>query len=310
MKIKKIILINVFPVLCFSQSFLLPENDQFYTIVPKDAEAEKVSSGYLFTEGPVWDKVNQCLYFSDIPANIIYKLNEFNEKSIYHTPSGNSNGLTFDRENHLIVCDQFNKRVAKLKHGKLHTIVSKFEGKTFNSPNDVVMRKNGSFYFSDPPYGHFQYNKDSKMQINYTGLYFYDHHKCTLIDSTLIRANGVCLSPDEKKLYVAQSEFNWLWKEYILNENGTVKSSKIFFESDKITGNPDGIKVDEKGFIYATGNNGIVIFSPEGKMLGTIVITENPSNLAWGGKDLDYLYITAQKSIYKIKLNTKGFLHY
>ncbi len=298
------------PLLVFCQSFLIPESDEFFSIVPKETEVIFVTTGHKFNEGPVWDVDNKCLYYSDIPANTIFKITEMGEKSTFLIPSGNSNGLTFDRNKHLVVCDQFNKRVARLKHGKLHTIVSKYEDKSFNSPNDVVMRKDGSLYFTDPPYGHYQFFKDTPRQISFTGVYFFNHHKCTLIDSTLIRANGICLSPDETKLYVAQSEFNWLWKVYHLDANGNVISSKIFYQSDKITGNPDGIKVDINGYIYATGNNGIVIFNPNGTLLGTIVVPENPSNLAWGGTNLDYLYVTTPRSVYKIKLQTKGFLHY
>lgn len=294
----------------FSQSVFKPETDEFYKIVPKDGMVEQVASGHIFTEGPVWDRVNNCLYYSDIPANTIFKLTELGEKTVHHIPSGNSNGLTFDKHGHLVVCDQFNKRVATLKHGKLHNIINKFEGKTFNSPNDVVMRSNGDFYFTDPPYGHNQFNGKTTRQMNYSGVYFHKHHKTILIDSSLVRPNGICLSPDEKKLYVAQSEFDWLWKVYDLDTNGMVKSSKIFHKSDKITGNPDGIKVDVNGYVYATGNHGVVIFTPDGKLLGTIIMLENTSNLAWGGQNLDYLYITADKYVYRIKLNTKGFVHY
>lgn len=308
MKLMKFLILT--PLLLFSQTFLVPETEQFYTLIVKGTQAELVTSGHKFNEGPVWDKVNNCLYFSDIPANTIYKLTESGEKSVFLIPSANSNGLTIDKGNHLIVCDQFNKRIARLKHGKLHTLVSKYEGKSFNSPNDVVMRKDGALYFTDPPYGHFQFHKNTDRELNFTGVFFYNYHKCTLVDSTLIRANGICLSPDEKKLYVAQSEFNWLWKVYDLDKNGAILKSKIFYQSDKITGNPDGIKVDINGLIYATGNNGVVIFSPSGTFIGTIVLPENPSNLAWGGSKLNYLYVTTARSVYKIKLNTTGYLNY
>jgi gluconolactonase len=298
-------LLSVLPV----AAQLIPQSVDFWKIVPKDVKVNKLISDFKFTEGPLWNKKENFLIFSDIPANKIYKVLENGRFEVYISPSENSNGLTYDAEGNLLICEQKTKSVAKIssKTGKKEILASRYEGKTFNSPNDIVCKKDGSFFFSDPPYGHMQFNAEQPRDMNYTGVYYVSKGKITLIDSSLVRANGVCLSPDEKTLYVAQSEFKYLFKSYQLDESGKVLSSKIFFEGDDITGNPDGIKVDVEGNVYFTANNGIMIFNKDGKWLGTIKTPENPANLAWGGKDFKTLFVTCQGSIYTVKLNIKGF---
>lgn len=295
---------NVTPV----PDFVIIKDPAFKKILPKNIAVEKVSTGYLFTEGPVWNKKENYLLFSDIPANIIFKLTSNGKSEVYKKPSQNSNGLTYDPKGRLVVCEQYTKRINRFNEDGSNTVLAdKFEGKTFNSPNDIVFKKNGSFFFTDPPYGHMQFNGDKPQELSFTGVYFVKNNKVTLVDSTLIRANGVALSPDESKLYVAQSEFKWLWKIYNLDKEGKVLSTSMLMEGSEITGNPDGIKVDIEGNIYCTGNNGVVVFSKEGTYLGTIKTPENPANLAWGDKDFKSLYVTAQKSVYRIKLNIKGY---
>lgn len=286
------------------------KDESFWKLVPKNVKIEKVSTGYKFTEGPVWNR-SGFLLFSDIPANTIYKLTPDGKSEVYRKPSQNSNGLTYSPKGDLVVCEQFTKRVAAIdKNGKTTVLADNFEGKKFNSPNDIVFKKDGSFFFSDPPYGHMQFNGEKPRDLNFTGIYYVKNGKASLIDSTLIRGNGVCLSPDEKTLYVAQSEFYWLWKAYTIGDNGKVLSSRILLEGTEIKGNPDGIKVDTDGNIYCTGNNGLVIFNKEGKCLGSIRLPENTANLAWGDADLQSLYFTAQTSVYRIRVNAKGHLAY
>lgn len=284
-------------------------NGKFWKIFEPNVAIEKVATGFIFTEGPVWNP-SGFLLFSDIPANTIYKLQN-KETSVYKQPSYNSNGLTYTPNLNLIVCEQKTKQVVEVTSEKtFNVLASDFEGKTFNSPNDVVIRKSGGIYFTDPPYGHFNYFSDVKPELSFTGVYFTQNGKTILIDSTLKRANGICLSPNEKTLYVAQSEFDWLWKAYKLDKEGKVKSSKILYKGSAITGNPDGVKVDVDGNIYCTANHGIVVFNKKGKLLGEIRLPENTSNLTWGDSDLKTLYITAASSVYKIKTKKKGYLSY
>lgn len=293
------------------ESIFTVKDDAFWSIVPKDLQVEQVASGYKFTEGPVWHK-DGFLLFSDIPANIIYKLTPEGKSSVYITPSGNSNGLTFDKNGNLVACEHSGRRVSMYdkKTGGLKVLTDKINGKKLNSPNDVVFRKSGDYYFTDPPYGLKKHDNDSTKELKINGVYLVKNGTPILIDSTLKRPNGVALSPDEKILYVAQSEFTWLWKVYQLNDEGLPVSSSIMMQQPEITGNPDGVKVDVEGNIYCSGNHGVVIFDKTGKYLGSIKLPENTANLCFGDKDLQSLYVTAQKSIYRIKLKKKGHLAY
>ncbi len=290
--------------------FITIKDDKLWDFIAKDLKIDKVSSGYQFVEGPVWHK-DGFLLFSDIPANIIFKLTTEGKSSVYITPSGNSNGLSIDKLGNLVACEHFGRRLVSYdSQGKLTVLLDKIDGKRISSPNDVVFKKDGSFFFTDPPYGLKNNDKDSLKELKSNGVYYVKEGKTTVIDSTLKRPNGVALSPDEKTLYVAQSEFGWLWKAYQLNEDGKVKSSQVLMEEPEILGNPDGIKVDVEGNIYCSGNGGVVILDKTGKHLGTIKLPENPANLAFGDKDLQSLYITAQKSIYRIRIKKKGHLAY
>ena len=309
-KISSALILVVYTFPAVAQEVAIAKDPSFWKLVPKDVKVEKMTSGFLFTEGPIWNKKDSTLLFSDIPANTIYRLSTDGKSKEFLKPSENSNGLTYDPQGNLVICEQFTKRIVRLdKDSKISILADNYNGKKFNSPNDIVFKKDGSFFFTDPPYGHMQFNKDKTREINFTGIYYVKNGKASLVD-TMIRANGVCLSPDEKTLYMAQSEFKWVFKSYQINTDGMVSSSKIFFEGPEITGNPDGIKVDVDGNVYCTGSGGIMVFTKEGKLLGTVKIPENPANLAWGDPDFKSLYVTAQGSIYKIKVNTKGYSGY
>jgi gluconolactonase len=295
-----------FSFYALGQDYLLPNDDTFWTLVPKNTKVEKVATGFKFTEGPVWNKKGNYLLFSDIPANNIVRVTPDGINEVFINPSENSNGITYDLKGRLIVCQHGARRVIRIESdGKSTVLADKFNGKKLNSPNDVIVKSDGTIFFTDPPYG----LTDQKLkEQSFSGVYRLRDGVLTVIDTTLLRPNGIALSPDEKYLYVAQSEFNWLWKVYELDKKGNVLNDKIFFQGPEITGNPDGVKVDTKGNVYCTANNGVVIFTKEGKYLGTIKVPENTANLAWGDADLKTLYIAAQNSIYKIKLNTVGYL--
>jgi sugar lactone lactonase YvrE len=310
---KKLTLLFLFTssIFVYAQSdIFVVNNDKLWDFVAKDAKVEQATTGYIFTEGPVWSKAG-FLLFSDIPGNTIYKLNADGKSEVYITPTNNSNGLTFDKKGNLVACEHSGRKVVAYdQNKKAKVLVDNFNGKKFNSPNDIVFRKDGGFYFSDPPFGLKKLDQDSTKELKINGLYLFSKGKLTLLDSSFVRPNGVALSPDEKTLYVAQSGIFYIWKAYDLNADGTLKSSKILMQQPEITGNPDGIKVDIEGNIYCTGNGGVVIFEKSGTYLGTIKLPENPSNLCFGDADLKTLYVTAQKSVYKIRMKKKGHLAY
>jgi gluconolactonase len=290
-------------------------------IVPPSAVIEKVAGGFGFTEGPVWLR-DGSLLFSDIPNNTIYRWTPDGKVTIFRKPSGydgtdappgafiGSNGLTLDRQGRLVICEHGNRRITRLeKDGKLTVLADRFEGKRLNSPNDAVFKSDGSLYFTDPPYGLVKQDADPAKELPFSGIYRLAGGKLQLLSKDLTRPNGLAFSPDEKFLYVANSdEKRKIWMRFEVRPDGTLGASKVFYDvtSETAPGLPDGLKVDRKGNVYATGPGGVWIFSPEGRHLGTIQPPEVPANCAWGDKDARTLYITARTGLYRIRLTIPG----
>lgn len=266
-------------------------------------QVEKVSTGYIFTEGPVWGSDGSVL-FSDIPANKIWKISK--DAVVFREPSGMSNGLTFDNQGRLIACEHANRRVTRTeKDGSISVLADKYCGKTLNSPNDVVVKADGSIYFTDPPYGVDKKNRELDFQGVYRiGL----DGKIDLLIGNIRMPNGLCFSPDEKRLYIADSSELRQIYVYRVNADGTLSSGRIFAKITNPSGVPDGMKVDVSGRLYVAGPGGVWVFDTDGKHLDTIKIPETPANLAWGGSDGKTLYVTAKTSIYKVKLSTGGIV--
>lgn len=290
-------------------------------IVPPAAVIEKVAGGFGFTEGPVW-LPDGSLLFSDIPNNVIHRWTPDGKVTIFRKPSGydgagappgafiGSNGLTLDRQGRLVICEHGNRRVTRLeKDGKLTVLADRFEGKRLNSPNDAVFRSDGSLYFTDPPYGLVKQDEDPAKELPFSGIYRLAGGKLQLLSKELSRPNGLAFSPDEKYLYVANSDAQRkLWMRFEVRRDGTLGTARVFYDVTRETapGLPDGLKVDRKGNVYATGPGGVWIFSPEGKHLGTIEPPEVPANCAWGDADARTLYMTARTSLYRIRLSIPG----
>ncbi|MGC8794427.1 MAG: SMP-30/gluconolactonase/LRE family protein [Bryobacteraceae bacterium] len=290
-------------------------------IVPRTAVIEKVAGGFGFTEGPVW-LPGGSLLFSDIPNNAIYRWTPDGKVTIFRKPSGydgtdaapgafiGSNGLTLDRQGRLVICEHGNRRVTRLeKDGKLTILADRYQGKRLNSPNDAVFKSDGSLYFTDPPYGLAKQDDDPAKELPFSGIYRLAGGDLQLLSKDLTRPNGLAFSPDEKYLYVANSDVQRkIWMRFEVRPDGTLGTSQVFYDVTRETapGLPDGLKVDRKGNVYATGPGGVWIFSPEGRHLGTIEPPEVPANCAWGDKDGRTLYITARTSVYRIRLAIPG----
>jgi gluconolactonase len=291
------------------------------TIVPADAKIEKLADGFVFTEGPVWVKESGgALLFSDIPNNRIMKWTPDGKVSEFRKPSGytgppapegafvGSNGLTLDKEGRLIICEHGNRRVTRLdKDGKVTVLADKYQGKRLNSPNDAVYKSDGSLYFTDPQYGLFD---EKKKELDFQGIYRLSADgRLQLLNKELSRPNGLAFSPDEKTLYVANSDpEKKLWMAYDVAGSGTLSNGRVFSDvmAEKEEGLPDGLKVDTQGNVYCTGPGGVWIFSSDGKHLGTIKPAEVPANCHWGDADGKTLYMTARKGLYRIRLNAAG----
>lgn len=272
-------------------------------IMSSNSRVEKLVGGFKFTEGPLWDR-RGFLLFSDIPANTIYKWNAGNGKiSVLRHPARLPNGNTRDREGRLIIVEH--RRLIRIeKNGKASVLAERYEGKRLNSPNDVVVKSDGSIYFSDPPYGIGQ----EREELGFYGVYRLVPNKTlTLLVKDLVRPNGLAFSPDEKKLYVSDSE-QGLVRVFPVKPDGTVDRGRIFaqLKDPSIQGVPDGMKVDVQGNVYCSGPAGVWIFSPTGQLLGKIAVPEVVTNLAWGDLDYKTLYITATTAIYRIRLKIAG----
>lgn len=294
-----------------SQSDLTParvsnkdNNDSLQAIVDDNAQVEKVASGFEFTEGPIWHP-DGFLLFSDIPANTIYQWAPNEKPKIFRRPSGNANGNILDQEARLLSAEHSNRRVSRTeKDGTVVTLASHYEGKRLNSPNDLVVKSDGSIYFTDPPYG----IKSEQEELGFYGVYrIAPDGRLTLLVRDFVRPNGIAFSPDEKKLYVNDSDKGHI-RVFDVKSDGSVENGRIFAElkEPSKSGVPDGMKVDEEGNVYSTGPGGVWVFSPSGKELGKIEVPEVSTNLAWGEHDYKTLYITASNSLYRIRLKIPG----
>ena len=300
------------------------KDPKFDALIAPDAKVEELAGGFKWSEGPVWDKKHAQVLFCDIPNNMIYKWSEKEGLKEFLKPSGytgsepftgtepGSNGLAFHKDGHLVLCQHGDRRVSKLVDGKFVTLADKFEGKRLNSPNDLVYHTNGDLYFTDPPYGLPGQMKDPKKELDFQGVYrLKPTGELTLMTKVMSRPNGIGLSPDNKTLYVANSDpekANWM--SFPVKEDGTLGEGKQFFDSTdmvkaKKPGLPDGLKVDQQGNIWATGPNGVFVFDAMGKHLGSIITNDKTANCGFGD-DGSTLYITANDKLIRIKTKVKG----
>ena len=299
---------------------------QLDELLGADAKTEILADGFTWTEGPLWmgDATTGHLLFSDIPRNSIFKWTAKNGIQLFMNPSGytgvtyyglepGSNGLLKDIDGNLVMCEHGDRRVSVLtpKGGK-RTLADSYQGKRLNSPNDGTLKSNGDIYFTDPPYGLPMRENDPRREQDHFGVYRISKKDgaITLLTTELARPNGIGFAPDEKTLYVAQSDpKNAIWMSFEVKEDGTLGKGKLFHDATaqvgKMPGLPDGLSVDHKGNVWASGPGGIWIFNKEGKLLGRINTGERTSNCGFG-EDGSTLFITADSYLCRIVTKTKG----
>ncbi len=300
---------------------------RFDKLLPKNAVVETIARGFIWTEGVAWSKDGKFLVFSDIPHNVVHKwqdgkVSEFVKPSGYtgKEPRGGkpgdepgSNGLLFDAEGRLTLCEHGDRRVTRIeKNGTKTVLADSYLGKKLNSPNDLVYHSNGDLYFTDPPYGRPKWEKDPSLELGFFGVFLRKKDgKLILLTKEMTRPNGIALSPDEKTLYVANSDFAApIWKSFPVKDDGTLGESKVLVDGmkwvkDKRPGLPDGMKIDTAGNIWATGPGGVWVFAPDGTVLGNIDTGTNTANVSFGD-DGSTLYIAANHDICRVKTTTKG----
>ena len=290
-----------------AQGSLESKSREFSDLFPESASIEQVATGFQFTEGPVWIAEQQCLLFSDIPANKIFRLNLEGCVTVFREPSDHANGLTRDRQGRLIVCEHGNRRLTRTEiDGQITILSDRFAAKKLNSPNDVVVKSDGAIYFTDPPYGICSEQQEQAFQ----GVYRLspDGNDLTVVADDFIKPNGLTFSPDEQTLYIADSSERCHIRAFDVETDGTLTNSRVFQDMRTFgqSGDPDGLKVDRAGHLYATGPGGIWVLNSDGVHLGTIVLPEQPANCAWGDSNWQSLYVTARTSVYKIRVNLPG----
>ena len=267
---------------------------------------ERIATGFSFTEGPVWHP-DGYLIFTDIPANRIYKWTPDGKVETFRSPSGHSNGLTFDRQGRLLACEHSNRQISRTEtDGTIVALTNKYEGKKLNSPNDVVVKSDNCIYFTDPPFGlTAEYGIPGTQELTFQGVYrlLPDGKTLDLLVDDINMPNGLAFSLDEKVLYVANTMGCSIYA-FDVQQDGTLANRRVFID---YAGYPDGIKVDKNGNLYvATGLFEIGVYDYKGKHLGDIVTPEATSNCAFGGPDNKTLFITARTSLYRARLKVQG----
>jgi gluconolactonase len=294
----------------------------FDSIISRDAKIEVIAKGYEWTEGPLWLDGLNMLIFSDVPKNTIYKWTEEKGAEVYLTPSGftgsattskepGSNGLLLSDEGELVICQHGDRRLAIMQapldspRADFVSLADRFNGKRFNSPNDAVFY-NYNYYFTDPAYGLAKQMEDPEKEIPFQGVFcaFAEGGVKVMVDS-LTRPNGIAVAPGGKYLYVANSDsLRARWYKYEMNDSAIV-SGKIFYDATREMqtekGKPDGLKIDSRGNIFASGPGGVWIFNSDGKVLGKIKLNEKASNVALSG-DEKTLFVTNDMQVLRIKL--------
>lgn len=276
----------------------------FDDLLPNDAEAKKLASGMKFIEGPAWvqDADSGYLLFTDIPANKIMKWSERDGLVVWREPSENANGLTLDNAGRVIACEHGSRVVSITENNQRRVLLEHYQEKRFNSPNDVVVKKDGTVWFTDPPYG---LNKRTKeLEGDYVFRFDPKTNALTIVSTDQDKPNGLCFSPDEKRLYIADSGKPHNIRVYDVKDDGTLANGREFAAIDK--GVPDGMRCDEKGNLWSSSKDGAQIFKPDGKRMGRVLIPETVTNLTFGGKDGKTLFLTGTTSLYSIQTNVRG----
>lgn len=280
-------------------------------IIAADAEIEQIATGFQFTEGPIWHPYDKHLTFSDIIGNAIHRWSAATGLSDFRRPSQMANGNTYDSQGRILSCEHATSRVVRsdTAGGGYEVLASHYDGKELNSPNDIVVKSDGSIYFTDPPFGRIvPYGIARQQALAFQGVYRLDPENgaLTLLVDDFVGPNGLCFSLDEKQLFVNDTIQGHI-RVFDVQADGTLTDGRVWAEvKGEGPGAPDGMKVDQAGHLFSCGPGGIFIFDAAGHCLGIISPPEGCANFTWGDDDLCSLYITAGTSVYRVRVNVPG----
>ena len=293
------------------------EDDAGLSELLRSSEEARLCSGFQFTEGPLWVASDHCLLFSDIPGNRMHRWRPGqSEAEVYRDPSGFANGLTLDANGNVLACEHGGRRVSRAPYdGEAATVAGSYDGKTLNSPNDLVTHSSGAIYFTDPTYGLPRAGQqrpmgdpEAKQELPFQGVFRVAPDGTTeLLLDGFTAPNGLAFSPDESTLYIGDS-MDRIIRRYRVAADGSLSGGELFADhrDDDRRGSPDGMKVDEEGRLWTTGAGGVSVYEPDGARLGTFEMEEHAANLAFGGPDCSTLYLTAATSVYSVETAVRG----
>jgi gluconolactonase len=292
------------------------KSERLYELVDRDAQVERLGTGFTFTEGPIWNKEGSFLLFSDMPGDTRRRWDERDGVREVAKPSNKGNGMTYDADGRLLVCEHATSSLVRMDpdgtgSGR-EVLASHYEGRELNSPNDVIVKRDGSICFSDPTYGRMPvFGVEREQDLDFQGVYRLPAGggETQLLVDDFEQPNGLCFSPDESLLYINDTSRAHI-RVFDVTGDGTIANGRMFFENIGRgvieEGIPDGMKCDEQGNIYVTGPGGVWVISPEGDHRGIIEFPENTGNVNWGGPNWDVLYVCASTSLYRVQMRVSG----
>jgi gluconolactonase len=292
------------------------KSEKLYELVDRDAEVEKLATGFTFTEGPLWNREGRFLLFSDMPGDIRRRWSAGDGVVEVANPSNKGNGMTYDADGRLLVCEHATSSLVRMdpdgSGSGREVLASHYDGKELNSPNDVIVADDGSIYFSDPWYGRMPgFGIERERELGFQGVYRIppDGGDLQLLVDDFEQPNGLCFSPDESLLYVNDTPRAHI-RVFDRQADGTIANGRMFFENVGTgvieEGVVDGMKCDERGNVYVTGPGGVWVISSDGEHLGVIEVPEVVGNLNWGGDDWNELYLPSSTSLYRIRMHVSG----
>jgi gluconolactonase len=300
------------------------KSEKLHELVDQGAEVEKLATGFTFTEGPVWNKKGRFLLFSDMPGDVRRRWSEDDGVTEVANPSNKGNGMTYDADGRLLVCEHATSSLVRMDPDGTGTgreiVASHYDGKELNSPNDVIVASDGSIIFTDPTYGRMPgFGLERPQDLDFQGVYRIpaDGGDLQLLVDDFAQPNGLCFTPDESQLYINDTDHAHI-RVFDVGSDHTLSNGRVFADGigtgDLASGElVDGMKLDERGDVYVTGPKGVWVFAPDGELLGVIQVPENVGNLNWGDDDWRSLYIPASTSVYRVRMkvagNKLGYMH-